>query len=102
MPMRVPKSKIWGNSFVQRSFPQILLFESKTVLPNSGTATAIKYDVPGNLGILQDSCGAYHRGQIVSVHRDKSKALELRWGWHGGGDASPPPSSPGAEPPQAR
>jgi len=41
-------------------------------------------------------------GPDVSVHGDKCKALELRWGRHGGGDESPHPSSPGAEPPQAR
>jgi len=39
--------------------------------------------------------------QNVSVHRDECKVSELRWGWLGG-DASPHPSSPGEEPPQAR
>ncbi len=42
------------------------------------------------------------RSDIVTVHRDSNKRLISRWGRLGGGDESPPPSSPGAEPPQAR
>jgi|GEM_PF-1952198 len=40
--------------------------------------------------------------QQVTVHREMCNPLESRWGRFGGGDESPPPSSPGAEPLQAR